>query len=489
MSLKQCVAVTSLLHTAALLVVPMVLTGCAFAGTPDGFFSDTKIHRIEVVMDTVAWNHVTAQLGERFGRMRGGPMGFGGDKRSERGGERDGRPRFMEHPGGLPPMPPFVNGGTMPDSLRPGQPMEHAPGPNGNQEWDFLPCKVRCNGREWDDVGFKLKGNSSLMHTWMEQRTDYPFRLKFAKYQKSGKNETPNLFFGMEKLSFSNGLKDRTRIREKLAADLFAKANVPVARTVLCEVYFVVGCEARYAGVYTAVEIVEDTMLKHCFGTDSGNCYKPDGAGATFAKGSFDETAFVKKNNKKTGFDDVAALYRVLHDSLRLTHPDQWERHLEKVFDVDGFLKWLAVNSTMLNWDTYGNMAHNYYLYRNPRTGKLTWIPWDNNEALSYGGMGGQPDIAHANVGIQWPLISYLLSRPTYRQTYRNEVATFSKEVFTPRNMEKLIDHYQHLLLSVDSIKNNPADIRELRRGFADLKDFVDERQQEISKFFGNWGY
>jgi spore coat protein H len=58
-------------------------------------------------------------------------------------------------------------------------------------------------------------------------------------------------------------------------------------------------------------------------------------------------------------------------------------------FDRDVFLKYLAVNTIIQNWDTYGRMTHNYYLYNNPDNNLLTWIPWDNNEALQNSKMGG----------------------------------------------------------------------------------------------------
>ena len=41
-------------------------------------------------------------------------------------------------------------------------------------------------------------------------------------------------------------------------------------------------------------------------------------------------------------------------------------RQASKRMDVDLFLRWLAVNSTIGNWDAYGAMAHNYYLYGDP---------------------------------------------------------------------------------------------------------------------------
>lgn len=58
----------------------------------------------------------------------------------------------------------------------------------------------------------------------------------------------------------------------------------------------------------------------------------------------------------------------------------------------------------MQNWDTYGRMTHNYYLYNNPESGKLEWIPWDNNEALQDGKMGGALSLSLSEVGVNWPL-------------------------------------------------------------------------------------
>ena len=57
--------------------------------------------------------------------------------------------------------------------------------------------------------------------------------------------------------------------------------------------------------------------------------------------------------------------------STRTTDPATWRTNLEAVFDTDTFLKYLAVNTVIQNWDTYGRMTHNYYLYNNPDNGKL----------------------------------------------------------------------------------------------------------------------
>ena len=44
-----------------------------------------------------------------------------------------------------------------------------------------------------------------------------------------------------------------------------------------------------------------------------------------------------------------------------------WRANLETVIDTNVFLKYLAVNTVVQNWDTYGRMTHNYYLIQQSR--------------------------------------------------------------------------------------------------------------------------
>jgi spore coat protein CotH len=93
------------------------------------------------------------------------------------------------------------------------------------------------------------------------------------------------------------------------------------------------------------------------------------------------------------------------------------------------------------NWDTYGTMAHNYYLYNDPASGRLTWIPWDNNEALSGGGMGrgmslGSGDsLDHSGVMAAWPLIRYLMDDPVYYAQYVEYVEDTANRIYSPDKM------------------------------------------------------
>ena len=61
--------------------------------------------------------------------------------------------------------------------------------------------------------------------------------------------------------------------------------------------------------------------------------------------------------------------------------------------------------------DTYGFADHNFYLYNNPATGKLTWYSWDHNLTFR-DDVRPLLTLDKASVSDAWPLIRYLLDDP-----------------------------------------------------------------------------
>ena len=92
-------------------------------------------------------------------------------------------------------------------------------------------------------------------------------------------------------------------------------------------------------------------------------------------------------------------------------------------------------------------MTHNYFLYKNPATGLLTWINWDNNEALQEGKLGGSlaldfSDLEHG----QWPLIEYLFADEVYRARYDAYVAEVIDGAFTTGLIQSTYAAYASLI-------------------------------------------
>jgi spore coat protein H len=321
----------------------------------------------------------------------------------------------------------------------------------------WVDASITFNDETWEHVGFRLKGNSSLRSSWNSGNFKLPFKLDFDQYEDDYLETENQRFYGFKQLTFSSNFSDSSYLRETVAADLFRAAGVPAAQTAFYAVSVDTGDGPVYFGLYTAVEAVDDTLIQTQFEDDSGNVYKPSGSAATFADGSYNEDQYDKETNKKEkDYSDVKTLLEVLNSGVRLTDAKAWRKELESVLDVDTFLKWLAANTVMQNWDTYGSMSHNYYLYHDPISDQLVWIPWDNNQSLSSGGGGGggrggsmgtsSSSIGNESVGGNWPLISYLLADETYQQQYTQEVEQFINNVFNPDSLEPVLTETHDLI-------------------------------------------
>ena len=232
------------------------------------------------------------------------------------------------------------------------------------------------------------------------------------------------------------------------------------------------GAGSTFWGIYTAIELPDDTLIETQFADDNGNMYKPEGAGATFAKGAFREEYFDKETNRNSDYADVLAVFDALHAPTRKSDPEAWQASLEAALDVDGFLRWLAVNTLIQNLDTYGNLPHNYYLYADESSGALVWIPWDNNIALTSGSsvQGGAlvlpPPLTLSLADVDadaHPLIGFLMADPVYHSRYVALVAQVSSAVFTPARMQSIYEANYELLASFLRDVGAHDDLEDLR--------------------------
>ncbi len=176
--------------------------------------------------------------------------------------------------------------------------------------------------------------------------------------------------------------------------------------------------------------------------------------------------SFQAEGGENPDWSDIRALYNAIHSTKRTTDTNQWKKELEAVFDVDGFLNWLGIAAVIGHWDTYGGMSHNYYLYNDPKSGRMTFISWDHNfvmgSSMGGGGGGGQVPVGGAPVGggagggrpnmstsldkndvtESWPLIRWLMDDPGYKATY---IAHMRKFLDGPFTSSKLTDRFGNL--------------------------------------------
>ncbi len=312
----------------------------------------------------------------------------------------------------------------------------------------FVPAEIFYNGKQWYKVGVRFKGNSSLQTSWKSGILKLSLKLDFDEFEDDYPQIDNQRFYGFKKLSLKNNYDDRSFLREKVTTQVFANAGLAVSHTAFYELYVDHGDGPEYFGLYTLVEEVDDTVIETQFSSDDGNLYKPEEGSASFVNGSFSETDFTKKTNEDdSNWDDIEALFNTLHASTRTSNPATWRTKLDSVFDTDVFLKYLAINTVVQNWDTYGRMPHNYFLYNNPDNGKLTWIPWDNNEALQDGKMGGALSLNFSNMKSgSWPLIEYIYADAVYRAKYDAFVKETIEGVFETSAIQAIYANYSALI-------------------------------------------
>jgi len=364
-------------------------------------FNQTKVNRIDIVIQAEWWTIMSNNIEDIYGTTSTTTTTTG--------------------PGGGPPTGGPTTGGG---------------GSFSEQTPAYVPCSWYFNGIQWYNVGIRYKGNSSLSGGYQAGNGKLPFRIKFDYYADDYPEITGQTFYGFSELSMSSNYNDNTLMREKTGTDLFREFGVPAPQSAYYEVYVDYGEGPVYFGLYTILEVVFDTMLETEFGSNTGNCYKPDGDGAAWASRNFSTVDFGKKNNEATDWSDIQAVYDALHASTRTTDTTQYKADLEAVFNVDLFLKWLAANTTMQNWDTYGRMTHNYYLYNDPTNG-MSWIPWDNNEAFEEGKQGGALSFELSEVSADdWPMIPYIADIPGYRAKYNSYIRSFIDTAFEPNKMQ-----------------------------------------------------
>lgn len=301
-----------------------------------------------------------------------------------------------------------------------------------------VPAELRYEGRRWPGIGLRFKGSSSLL---LAQGGKLPFKLDFDEYGDRWPALDGQRCHGFRELHLKNGWADETLLRDRLAGELLRAFGVPAPRAASCVLHVDSGDGPRHFGLYTLVEDVEDSLLETQLGSDSGNLYKPEGAAATLALSTWNTAELSLENNRKGAtYADVRRLVEVLADTaLQTRDRPAWKQALESVFDVPSFLRWWAAHQVMQNWDAYGVMPHNYFLYADPALGgRLRWLPWDFNEALAADGRA--LPLSLLGLRPEWPLAFRVLQDAPWFAEYRLRVREFASSAFEPARVLARID-------------------------------------------------
>ncbi len=240
----------------------------------------------------------------------------------------------------------------------------------------------------------------------------------------------------MEKFNINGEHNDVSITRSKLSWDLFNRMHVPSPRA--AHVYLKINDGAQVEGVFINVEQIDDEFIAAWFGEDTGNLYKclykgekadlryvSPGTAATYENLGGGETYQEENNEDSPDYTDLAQFI----DFINNTDDATFAAGIIDWFSVDNFLRVMAVDVAIGNWDNYWYGSNNYYLYHDQETDRFEYIPYDMDNTYgvdffgidwanrSYATWG---DGGYGSTGGQLPpLVRRILNIPEYEEQYR----------------------------------------------------------------------
>jgi tetratricopeptide (TPR) repeat protein len=303
-------------------------------------------------------------------------------------------------------------------------------------QFNYVSATVRCNGEVYENVGVRYRGNASILMIPPDGKK--PIKLDFDRFNKS------QTFHGFKKLNFINCFRDPSRLRDKLTLDLTEKVGAPAPRASFASLYLILDGELlEHLGFFVVIEQVDDVFLQNRFGNSDGLLIKGEIVSDLEYRGD-DWEAYAHDYELKSDKNSDTSL---LIEFLKFVHQATDKQFAEEIahrLNVERFLKFLAVNTLLVNLDSYAGLGHNWYLYFNTATQKFEHIPWDVNEAFGNLQLASPQQTLDFDIYRPYVADRILIRRLLKIEAYENQYLGYLREyvdgVFSPQVMRAEID-------------------------------------------------
>lgn len=238
-------------------------------------------------------------------------------------------------------------------------------------ESTYYPADMSWRGIVVEKIGIRSRGTGSASGI-------KPYLgLDFKQYVKNQR------FQGLASLRLKNAWQDPSFLHERLSMLLFRRMGMPAPREAYARLYV----NDQYAGLYEMMEEIDESFLQRVFGEDTGYLYNYQWSDeyhfeflgedpALYAPAKFDP------KTRKSDYDPATIVEMVR--TINQSPDDTFVRQVSEFLDLKLFLKHLAIDNFLAEWDGvlgYAGM-NNFYLYRFDGTKRFQFIPWDKSETL-----------------------------------------------------------------------------------------------------------
>ena len=322
-----------------------------------------------------------------------------------------------------------------------------------------VPAQLSVDGKSYPDVGVHFRGASSFFNVGAGRKRSLNLSLDFVHDEQR--------LLGYRTLNLLNAHADPTFLRSVLFHQI-AREYLPAPQANFLRV--VINGESW--GVYVNVQQFNKDFVKDSFGTTNGARWKVPGSpraqGGLAYLGEnvadYRKHYQIKSKDDPKPWADLIKLCRVLNQ----TAPDKLKAALAPLLDLDGVLKFLALDNALINDDGYWVRTSDYSIYQDEQ-GRFHLIPQDANETFrlpqSPGGPGGGRGPGGGGGGVKAktmqgveldpltgandpskPLLHKLLAVPALKARYLGYVRTIAEQSLDWNKLGPLAQQYQSLI-------------------------------------------
>lgn len=314
------------------------------------------------------------------------------------------------------------------------------------------------------NVGIHVRGNTS------RDAAKKSFELSFNSYVPGRK------YRGLEKMKLNGEHNDVSILRSKVSYDLLTACGLPSARSSYVKFYI----NNEYKGLYIHIEHFDEEFIQKRFPNDNtGNLFKCfygsdltyHGTNPTY----YQNTYKLKTNEAVNDYSGLIHLIEVLYNSANANFVCE----IQDVFDVDTYLRTLAVEILIGQWDGYAYNKNNYFLYERPSDGKFIFMEYDldNTFGIDWFNVNWSTRNIYTWANANRPLYSKLLAVPYFKDRFNYHMKDILTNYFLPSTLLGNLQAKQNLIANAALLD----DYKGLDYGFTD-QDFLDAIDQA-------WGF
>ena len=306
-----------------------------------------------------------------------------------------------------------------------------------------VPARLTVDGKVFNDVGVRYRGASSLL--FIAEGRKRSLNLSLGLVHKDQR------FAGYRTFNLLNSNGDPTMLKGILYYHI-ARQYIPAPQANFAKLVV----NGEYWGVYVNTQQEDRDFVKDWWKTAGGTRWKAPGS--PWGRAGFnyigDNPADYRKIYEIHSKDDPKAWTALINLCKVLTQTplDQLEKELAPIFDVDGALKFLALESALINDDGYWIRASDYNLYLDEK-GKFHIYPHDGNEAFydppaNIRGAAARGTDLDPFIGSEDPnkiLLSRLVAVPALRARYLGYVKDIATRWLDWNRLGPIARQYQAL--------------------------------------------